>query len=125
MNTEKRSISDRMNLSNLIKWDLKVNFSVLFTIVAAFYLMFQSWDKMSTAQASQAQEISYQNKAIENLNESYRLLREAVLMNKEAVNEHRVEYLGLISAIRAENKDRYIQIIEKQNVTLQEIKRNR
>jgi hypothetical protein len=114
-----------MNLSNLVKWDLKVNFSVLFTIVAAFYLLYQSWDKMSAAQASQAQEISYQNKAIANLNESYRLLREAVLLNKETVGENRIEYLTLIHAIRTENKDRYIAIIEKQNQVLHEIKRNK
>jgi hypothetical protein len=122
---EKRTVSDRMNLSNLIKWDLKVNFSVLFAIVAAFYLLYQSWDKMSTAQASQAQEISYQNKAISNLNESYRLLREAVLLNKETVGEFRIEYLTLIAAIRSENKDRYIAIIEKQNQLLHEIKGGR
>ena len=123
--TEKRSISDRMNLSNLIKWDLKVDFSVLFTIIAALYLMYQSWDKMSSAQASQAQEIAYQNKAIANLNESYRLLREAVIMSKETVSDNRIEYLGLIAEIRSENKDRYIQIIEKQNLTLHELKKNR
>jgi hypothetical protein len=122
---DKRTVSDRMNLSNLVKWDLKVNFSVLFTIVAAFYLLYQSWDKMSAAQASQAQEISYQNKAIANLNESYRLLREAVLLNKETVGENRIEYLTLIHAIRTENKDRYIAIIEKQNQVLHEIKRNK
>ena len=123
--TEKRSISDRMNLSNLIKWDLKVDLSVLFTIIAALYLMYQSWDKMSSAQASQAQEIAYQNKAIANLNESYRLLREAVIMSKETVSDNRIEYLGLIAEIRSENKDRYIQIIEKQNLTLHELKKNR
>ena len=123
--TEKRSISDRMNLSNLIKWDLKVDFSVLFPIIAALYLMYQSWDKMSSAQASQAQEIAYQNKAIANLNESYRLLREAVIMSKETVSDNRIEYLGLIAEIRSENKDRYIQIIEKQNLTLHELKKNR
>ena len=123
--TEKRSISDRMNLSNLIKWDLKVDFSVLFTIIAALYLMYQSWDKMSSAQASQAQEIAYQNKAIANLNELYRLLREAVIMSKETVSDNRIEYLGLIAEIRSENKDRYIQIIEKQNLTLHELKKNR
>jgi hypothetical protein len=122
---DKRTVSDRMNLSNLVKWDLKVNFSVLFTIVAAFYLLYQSWDKMSSAQAAQTQESAYQNKAIANLTESYRLLREAVLMNKDIVNENRVEYLTLINAIRTENKDRYIAIIEKQNQVLHEIKRNK
>lgn len=123
--TEKRTISDRMNLLNWVKLDLKVTYSVLFTVVAAFYLLYQAWDKMSVAQAYQAQEISYQNKAISNLSESYKLLREAVLMNKETVNENRFEYLGLIATIREENKDRYIATIEKQNLILSEIKKNR
>lgn len=125
---DKRVFSERLSMINIldkIKLDLKITWSVLFAVFAAAYIVYQSWDKMFIAQASQAQEIMYQGRSIETIIDSLQKQNQQIDLLKDTINANRIEYMTLVAAIRAENKERYSSIISNEEIIIAELKRTK